>query len=342
MQSDGPNVRDSKNISLLGDGGWGTALACLLAGNGHRVTLWGNFPEVAEETRRERENRKFLPGIRIPESVALTNDLSGAIGSAELVIFSTPVVYLRSVAERAAPPLKQRRSARVMSVAKGIERETLLRGCEVLQEVLGIEDVGMLFGPSHAEEVAQRMPTTVVAAARREEFALEIQRAFMNDRFRVYTSTDTIGVEIGAAVKNVIAIAAGICDGLGFGDNAKAALLTRGLAEIARFGLALGAQRETFAGLSGLGDLITTCVSPYGRNRRVGLEIGKGKKLDQVLEELAPMVPEGVYTTRSVCELADRHGVEMPIARAVHSVLFDNKSPLQATQELMTREPKSE
>lgn len=186
------------------------------------------------------------------------------------------------------------------------------------------------------------MPTTVVAAARDRTFAIEIQETFTTDRFRVYTSEDTVGMEVGAAVKNVIAIAAGISDGLGFGDNAKAALLSRGLAEIARLGLALGARRETFAGLSGLGDLITTCVSPYGRNRRVGLEIGKGKKLDDVLRDLAPMVPEGVYTTRSVCALAERHNIEMPIARAVYDVLFENKTPVEATQELMTRQPRPE
>lgn len=329
-------------VTLLGDGGWGTALACFLAGNGHRVTLWGNFPEVIEETRRCRENKRFLPGIRLPDEIELTSDLAGAIASAELVVFSTPVVFLRDVAERAAPHVKTRPARRVMSVAKGIERETLLRGCEVLQEVLGIEEIGMLFGPSHAEEVARRMPTTVVAAAQDEAFAVEIRTTFMNDRFRVYTSTDTIGVETSAAVKNVIAIAAGICDGIGFGDNAKAALLTRGLAEIARLGVAMGARAETFAGLSGLGDLITTCVSPFGRNRRIGVEIGKGKTLDQALEDMAPMVPEGVYTTRSVCALAAREAVDMPIAGAVYQVLFENKPPLEAAEKLMTRDPKAE
>jgi len=334
-----PNER---TVTFLGDGGWGTALACLLAGNGHNVTLWGNFPEITEEICRTRENRKFLPGITIPDSVQPTNDLAGAIGSADLVVFSTPVVYLRSVAEKAAPFLRQHASTRVMSVAKGIERETLLRACELLREVLGLDDIGMLFGPSHAEEVARRMPTTVVAAARNRSFAQEIQRTFMNERFRVYTSSDTIGVEIGAAVKNVVAIAAGISDGLGFGDNAKSALLTRGLAEITRLGMAMGARRETFAGLSGLGDLITTCVSRFGRNRKVGLAIGKGKTLDHVLEEMAPMVPEGVYTTRSVCALAERHGVEMPISRAVYGILFEHKPALQATRDLMTREPKAE
>ena len=333
---------ESKRISFLGDGGWGTALACLLAANGHKVTLWGNFPETTEDIRRSRENKQFLPGIAIPSEVHLSNDMAEACASAELVVFSTPVLYLRSVAEKAAPFLKGKPFPRVMSVAKGIERETLLRGCEVIRQVLELKDVGMLFGPSHAEEVARGMPATIVAAARDESFALEIQQTFMNEHFRVYTSADTVGVEIGAAVKNVIAIAAGICDGLGFGDNAKAALLTRGLAEIVRLGVALGASRETFSGLSGLGDLITTCVSPFGRNRRVGFEIGRGKTLDEVLNEMAPMVPEGVWTTRSVYALADREHVDMPIAKAVYGVLFEGKPPRQAARELMTREPKSE
>lgn len=330
-----------KRITLLGDGGWGTALACLLAENAHQPTLWGAFPEVTEEIRRTRENRKFLPGITIPESVQLTNDMEAAVGNAQIVVFSVPVLYMRDVAKQAAAPVR-RSGARLMTVSKGIERETLLRGSEVIGQVIGCDDVGLLVGPSHAEEVARHCPTTVVAAARDSQFAREIQQTFMGERFRVYTSDDPVGVETGAAVKNVIAIAAGICDGLGLGDNAKAALLTRGLAEIARLGVALGARRETFYGLSGLGDLVTTCVSSYGRNLRVGREIGAGKRLDDVLAGLAPMVPEGVWTTRAVCALAERAGVEMPIARAVAEVLFQNKPPLQAVSELMTREPKPE
>ena len=333
-------MMESKRIALLGDGGWGTALACLLAGNGHRPVLWGAFPQVTEEIRAARENRKFLPGIRIPEGVELTNDMAACFDGAEIVVFTTPVVYMRLVAEKAAPLLRSH-PAGLLNVAKGIESETLLRGSEIIARAVG-RDVAVLFGPSHAEEVARRLPTTVVAASGDIEFARTVQRAFMNSRFRVYTSDDVIGVEIGGAVKNVIAIAAGLCDGLGFGDNAKAALLTRGLAEIARLGVALGAKRETFSGLSGLGDLITTCVSPYGRNLKVGREIGKGKSVDTVLKEIAPMVPEGVWTTRSVCALAARHGVEMPIAMAVQDVLFNNKPALQAAQELMTRDPKAE
>jgi len=327
-------------VAVIGDGGWGTALATVLARNGHTVTVWGAFPDIIAETLSLHENRRYLPGIAIPEGIRLTGDIASALNGVELVVFSTPVPFVRGVAGKAAPHIGV--GARVMNVAKGIENESLLRGSQVIAQMLGRDDVAVMSGPSHAEEVARRMPTTVVAASRNAGFAADIQRIFMNDRLRVYTSDDPAGVEIGAAVKNVIAIAAGICDGLGFGDNAKAALLTRGLAEIARLGATLGARRETFAGLSGLGDLITTCVSPYGRNLRVGREIGRGRKLDEVLRDIAPMVPEGVFTTRSVCALAAREGVQMPICFAVRDVLFNNLAPLDAAQGLMTREPKPE
>jgi len=331
---------NQKRITLLGDGGWGTALACLLAENGHLPTLWGAFPEITEETRRARENRKFLPGVRIPPSVHLTNDLEAAFKDAQIVVFSVPVVYMRAVAGKAAE-FARRSGARLMTVSKGIERDTLLRGSEVIRQVAGCGDVGLLMGPSHAEEVARRCPTTVVAAARDPQFALEIQETFMGERFRVYTSDDPAGVEIGAAVKNVIAIAAGILDGLALGDNAKSALITRGLAEIARLGVAMGADARTFAGLAGLGDLITTCISPHGRNRAVGMAIGKGKKLREILAGME-MVAEGVMTTKSVCALAARHGVDMPITAEVYQVLFEDKDPRQALADLMMRQAKPE
>lgn len=329
-------------IALLGDGGWGTALACVLAGNGHTVRLWGAFPEVTAEIADAKENQRFLPGVPIPDGVTPVCEMEAALADCALVVFSTPVVYLRSVAEKAAKLMAGQNRLRTVCVAKGIERETLLRASEVLANVLGGNEIGMLFGPSHAEEVARGMPTTVVAAARDDAFAQMIQTTFMTGSFRVYTSNDPVGVEIGAAVKNVIAVAAGISDGLNLGDNAKAALLTRGLAEIARLGMSLGAKRETFSGLSGLGDLITTCVSPHGRNRRIGLEIGRGKSLDEALAMLHPMVPEGVFTTQSVCALAKREGVEMPISQAVYEVLINGKPPLEAVGELMTREAKPE
>jgi len=328
-------------VAILGDGGWGTALACLLDENGHSVALWGPFPEVTDAIRRERMNPRHLPGVRVPDSVVPSNDMAAAMDGADLVVFATPLVYLRSVAERAAPLLARSR-ARLLCVAKGIERGTLLRGTEVIEAVVARGGVGIMVGPSHAEEVARGCPTTVVAAAREACFARELQAVFMNPHFRVYTSDDPIGVELGAALKNVIAIAAGICDGLELGDNAKSALLTRGLAEIIRLGVALGAKAETFAGLSGLGDLITTCISPHGRNRRVGIEIGRGRTLGEVLDGMKPMVPEGVFTAQSARALAEREHVEMPIVEAVCQVLFEGKPPLEAARELMTREPKAE
>jgi glycerol-3-phosphate dehydrogenase (NAD(P)+) len=329
-------------FTIISDGGWGTALACVLGENGHAVNLWGPFPDVSEEIRATRINSRYLDGITIPDNVTPTNDLCEAINACDVAVFATPVVYLRAVAGQVAECLKTVSAPRFACVSKGIERETLRRGSQVIGDVLGLDDVGLMSGPSHAEEVARHQPTTVVAAAKDPRFAEAMQAAFMNEHFRVYTSDDPVGVETGAAVKNVIAIAAGICDGLGLGDNAKSALLTRGLAEITRLGMALGAKRETFAGLSGLGDLITTCVSPYGRNRRVGLEIGKGKSLEQVLDDMTPMVPEGPFTAQSVCALAEREQVEMPISQAVRAVLFEGKDPKEAVQELMTRNPKAE
>jgi glycerol-3-phosphate dehydrogenase (NAD(P)+) len=329
-------------FALLGDGGWGTALACVLAENGHAVHLWGPFRHVTEEMRATRVNSRHLAGVQIPEQVVPTNDLAAALAACEVAVFATPVPYLRAVAERARDALQPDNAPRFICVSKGIERETLLRASEVVADVLSADDVGLMFGPSHAEEVARRRPTTVVAAAEEPAFARAIRDAFMNEHLRVYTSDDPIGVETGAAVKNVIAVAAGACDGLELGDNAKAALLTRGLAEITRLGVALGAKAETFAGLSGLGDLITTCFSPYGRNRRVGLEVGKGRTLQQILDDMAPMLPEGPFTAQSVCALAEREGVEMPICEAVCAVLFEEKDPAEAVHELMTREPKPE
>lgn len=331
-----------KRVAFIGDGSWGTTLAVLVANNSHKATLWGNFPEITQEIIRTRRNEKFVPGMVIPDSVVPTNDAREAVQGADFVIFSTPVVYLRQVAQRFAQVFSSGTTPHIVLVSKGIERDTLLRGSEVLSQVLDVPQIAMLCGPSHAEEVAKGLPTTIVAAHPDMEVAEAIQRIFMNERFRVYTSRDVVGVEIAAAVKNVIAIAAGICDGLGFGDNAKAALLTRGLAEITRLAMAMGAQAETLAGLSGIGDLITTCISPHGRNLRVGREIGAGKTLDQVLKDLAPMVPEGVFTVQAATQLARRHGIEMPISQAVHEVLFENKPAAAAARDLMTRDAKPE
>lgn len=334
------NAMDRQRVTVIGDGGWGTALALVLAGKGHAVRLWGAFPEYIDEMRFRRENRKFLPGIPLPMSVELCSDLPAAVADADVLVAAVPTVYLRGVLGRLAAcyPLR----TPIVSVAKGIENRTLLRPTQVVADVLGRRvPLVALSGPSHAEEVARGLPATVTAASRNLDRARRIQGLFMTDRLRVYAQTDIVGVELGGAIKNVIAIAAGICDGLELGDNAKAALLTRGLAEMTRLGVALGARRYTFAGLAGMGDLITTCTSPYGRNRSVGVQIGQGKTLDQVLDGME-QVAEGVRTTESIRALARRARVEVPITDQVHRILFRGKDPLRAVQDLMAREAKDE
>jgi glycerol-3-phosphate dehydrogenase (NAD(P)+) len=328
-----------QTVAVVGCGGWGTALALVLHGNDHRVTLWGIEPAYMEQMAATGRNPRYLDGIDLPRDLAFSSDMGACLPGADVVLLATPTIYLRSVCEQAAPYL--RREQLVINVAKGIEEGSLLLGSGVVRDVCGDRPVAGLYGPSHAEEVARRLPTTVVATCPQPEAAERVQAMFMAPYFRVYTNSDTIGVELGAALKNVIAIAAGICDGLGFGDNAKSALLTRGLAEIARLGVAMGARAETFAGLTGLGDLITTCVSPYGRNRAVGMRIARGESLEEILAGMA-QVAEGVRTTRSVCALADSHGVPMPIARAVHAVLFEGLAPLEAGRGLMERAPRPE
>ncbi len=328
------------HIAVIGCGGWGTALALLLERNGHGVTLWGVEPDYVEQMRRTRRNPRYLPQVALPESLTLTSQAGACVPGADLVVMATPTIYLRSVCERVRAHLGEAQP--VLNVSKGIEEETLLRGSEVIADVCGAQTpLAGLYGPSHAEEVARELPTTVVVTSREPALAEMVQAAFMSPTFRVYTNPDVVGVELGAALKNVIAIAAGVCDGLGFGDNAKSALLTRGLAEITRLGVAMGARPETFAGLTGLGDLITTCVSPYGRNRTVGVRIGRGETLRQVLDSMA-QVAEGVRTTRSACALAKRHSVEMPICRAVYRVLFEDEDPMQAGMSLMERAPRAE
>jgi len=329
-----------RRVCVLSDGAWATTIADLLARKGVAVELWCEFPEVAQQIRDHRVNEKFLPDVTLHEGVSPVTQMSEAVATAELVVFTKPVLYLRPHVERVAGFL--RRDQVLLSVAKGIENSSLLRASQIIDQVTGRHDIAMMLGPSHAEEVARRLPASVVAAAEEMSLAEYIQTVFTTDRFRVYTSDDTVGTEIGACIKNVVAIAAGVCEGLGFGDNSRSALLTRGLAEIRRLGVAMGARPETFSGLTGIGDLITTCVSPYGRNRRVGLEIGRGKKLSQVLEEMGSVVPEGVWTTKSAVQLAERHDVEMPITEEVYRVLFEDKPPLEAVSDLMMREPKSE
>ncbi len=322
-------------ITVLGSGAMATACSVLLAEHkAQEVALWGHNPAHVEEMCRYRENRRLLPGVPIPDRVAITADIRTAVADSDLLVMAIPTRYLRATLSELAPFLDADRP--VVSVAKGLEVDTFMRPSEVIADILGSRAVVALGGPSHAEEIARRLPASVVAASGDVVLARRVQEIFTTDRFRVYTNPDIIGVELGGALKNVIAIAAGICDGLGYGDNAKSALMTRGLVEMTRFGTALGAERKTFYGLAGMGDLITTCVSPYGRNRRVGERLGQGESLADI-ESSMEAVAEGVTTTRSVFELAEQRGIEMPITNEVYQVLFEGKSPEEATNALMMR-----
>lgn len=327
-------------FAILGDGAWGTAIALLLAGKpGHHVALWSARDDNARILREHRENVRLLPGVTIPPSIELTSDITRAVAGANLYVVAIPTAFLRATLDRIAPAL--RREGPVLSLTKGLEDETFLRPTEMIQQILGTTTIGVLSGPSHAEEVSRGLPTSVVVASTDLAFAGLIQQRFNTDRFRVYTNSDVIGVELSAALKNVIAVAAGISDGLGFGDNTKSALLTRGLVEMVRFGMALGAEHQSFYGLAGIGDLITTCISRHGRNRRVGERLGKGEKLKDILASMA-MVAEGVYTTRSVYHKSIKMGIDMPITTEIFRVLYEDKDPRAAVSDLMVRELRSE
>lgn len=325
-------------VAVLGAGSWGTTLAVHLAGSGHEVALWGNELEELHRIETDRENRKFLPGIRLPDGVKVRPELEAALREAAHVLFVVPSQAVREVALRVR---ECGTTGIAVSAAKGLEQDTLARMSEVIADALGDPRPVVLTGPSHAEEVSLGVPTSVVAASTDPERARSVQTLCSTPRFRVYTNTDVIGCETGAALKNVIAVAAGVCDGIGFGDNTKGALLTRGLAEIARLGVALGGRRETFYGLTGLGDLITTAMSRHSRNRGVGERLGRGETLEQVLGSMY-MVAEGVHTARAARELGRRHGVELPIAEQVCALLFEKQDPRAALQALMTRDLKSE
>ena len=328
------------SFAVLGDGAWGTAIALLLAQNPrHRVTLWSAREANGRILRERRENVRLLPGVPIPECVELTTDVTRAVDGADLWVVAVPTVYLRATLRRVAADLRP--GPPVLSLAKGLEMDTFLRPSEVVAQVLGAGRVAVLSGPSHAEEVSRGLPTSVVAASNDLELARWVQHRFSTDRFRVYTNLDPVGVELAGALKNVIGIAAGIGDGLGFGDNARAALLTRGLVEVSRFGVALGAEPQTFFGLAGLGDLVTTCVSRHGRNHHVGEWLARGERPADILAGMA-MVAEGVYTARSVHGRARRMGLDMPITAEVYRVLYEGKDPRAAVADLMLRAPKGE
>ena len=330
---------DKKRIAILGDGGWGTALALVLARKGLQPILWGAFPEYLDKMYSDRENKNFLPGITLPSLISFEHNLEKVISDNNIIVVAIPTAYLRSTAERIT---KINCKGKIfVSCTKGIEQNTLLTPYHILQKYVNNAEIAVLSGPSHAEEVARAVPTCVVVAAHDENVASEIQDVYMEERFRVYTSSDVIGLEYGGALKNVIAIAAGICDGLKFGSNTKAALLSRGLQEIVRLGCACGSQKETFFGLSGMGDLVTTCFSEFGRNRHVGERIGKGEKIKDILKSMQ-MVAEGVNTTKSAYALAEKHEVEMPIVTEVYRILYEDKDPLQSISDLMMRTSKSE
>ena len=318
----------------------GTACAIVLAEKPEqRVSLWARNADHASEMVKTRENKRLLPGITIPDSIEVTSDISAAVADSDLLVMAVPTAFLRNCLSEISVHLTDDRP--VVSVIKGIENETFQRPSEIIGEVLGSRAVVSLSGPSHAEEITRRLPASVVAASGDLALARRVQQTFSTDRFRVYTNADIIGVELAAALKNVIAIAAGICDGLGYGDNAKSALMTRGLVEMTRFGTSLGAEAQTFTGLAGMGDLITTCASPYSRNRKVGERLGAGETLEEILESM-DAVAEGVWTTRSVHELAEQRGIEMPITAEVFSVLFEDKRAAEATNSLMMRPPRDE
>jgi glycerol-3-phosphate dehydrogenase (NAD(P)+) len=330
-----------KSFAILGAGAWGTAVALVLAQKPHhRVTLWGARPENVRILQEVRENVRLLPGVPIPASITLTSDIRQATADADLLVIAIPTVHLRPTLRRIAPDLRDNRP--VLSLTKGLEIDTFLRPSEIIRQTLGEREVAVLSGPSHAEEVSRSQPASLVVAGGELDLLAAVQKEFSTDRFRVYTNLDVVGVELAGALKNIIGIASGVGQGLGFGDNARSALLTRGLVEMARFGVALGAEsKETFYGLAGVGDLITTCMSPHGRNRAVGERLANGEKLADLLKGMA-MVAEGVTTTRSVHERAQQMGIPMPITTEVYRVLYEGKDPRQAVNDLMLREPKRE
>lgn len=327
-------------ITILGGGGMATACAIVLAEHSALdVSIWTRNPEHARDMTMSRCNLRLLPGVRISERIEILSDVEAAAAGADVLVAAIPTAFLRQALSSIADKLPSQ--APVLSVIKGLENDTFARPTQIITSVLGSRPVAALGGPCHAEEAARRMPASVVIASEDDEFATTAQKLFTTDRFRVYTNRDLLGVELAGALKNVIAIAAGICDGLGYGDNAKSALMTRGLAEMTRFGAALGADKSTFFGLAGLGDLITTCVSRHGRNRAVGERLGRGESLSEILGSMTA-VAEGVTTARSIYDLARQKGIEMPITREVFAVLFESKSPVAATESLMQRPPRGE
>lgn len=323
-----------EKMCVLGAGSWGSALALSLAKKGYEVSLWTLNEEQANKINKTKENIDYLPGILFPNNINTTTDLNKAIENSEIIVLAVPSQAIRNVCEKIKPYVKENQI--LVDVAKGLEKGTGLRLSEVCKEELPNNPYVVLSGPSHAEEVSRDIPTTVVVASESLEIAQRVQDIFMSPKLRVYTNPDIVGVELGGALKNIIAFGAGICDGLGFGDNAKAALMTRGIREIARLGVAMGANASTFSGLSGIGDLIVTCTSMHSRNRRAGILIGQGKSLDETLKEVK-MVVEGITATEVAYEVAKSLNVDMPITNAIYSVLYGGMNPNEVVIELMMR-----
>ncbi|MBE7010345.1 MAG: NAD(P)H-dependent glycerol-3-phosphate dehydrogenase [Ruminococcaceae bacterium] len=328
-----------KKIAVIGSGGWGTAIASLLAGNGHDVTLWSYFKEESEALFKDKENKRFLPGVSLPDNICYTSSLEQAAQGAEVIFMVTPSQAIKKTAQALSAYVAE--GTVIVNASKGLEQETQKRLSEVIDEAIPQAKLAVMSGPSHAEEVGRKLPTTNVIASEHAEILPMLQDILMCDTFRVYTGNDMVGVELGGALKNVIALCAGIADGIGLGDNAKAALMTRGMAEIARLGVAMGAKLATFSGLSGMGDLIVTCTSMHSRNRRAGILIGQGKSPEEAIEEVK-MVVEGFYTTKAAYLLAKRLGVEMPIVEQAYGVLFEHQDPKTAVMKLMVRDKKNE
>ncbi len=329
-------------ITVLSDGGWGTALAVNLLSNGNQVTLWGAFPDYLDEMRKTRKNRKFLPGVSLPEDLKFEPDMKAAASGAGIIVLAAPTQYLRGVLNR-LDGILDREHQLLVNVAKGIEINTWMCIREMCRDVLG-KDIRYtaLSGPSHAEEVSRGVPTAVVAASHNLTDAELVQKVFMNSRFRVYSSDDPVGVELGGALKNVMAVGAGIIDGMKLGDNPKAAMMTRAVSEMGRLGKQYGGKPETFSGLSGIGDLIVTCCSGHSRNRHVGEELGKGRLLNDILKEMGMVVAEGVYTAKGAKVLAERAGIDTPIINEIYAVLYENRPVPESLSNLMGRSAKSE
>ena len=326
-------------ISVMGAGSWGTALAILLNNNGHQVILWSALGDEVALLCEKRENPAKLPGVKIPEGILITKDEKLAMDQPDVVILAVPSPFTRSTSKRLAPYVRQGQI--IVNVAKGVEEKTLMTLSEIIEQEIPCADVCVLSGPSHAEEVSRGLPTTCVVSSHKRATAEYLQEIFMSPVFRVYTTPDILGVELGGALKNVIALAAGTADGLGYGDNTKAALITRGIAEIGRLGVRMGAKAETFAGLSGIGDLIVTCASVHSRNRKAGYLMGKGYTMKEAMDEVK-MVVEGVYSAKAAKELAEKYEVEMPIVDEVNKILFEDKPAADAVIDLMLRDKKVE